>query len=814
MKRSKSISYPNPTTNRSKFMADYDTKYDPLWPYSRRLDFSPPPPYSSRETSQSSSKMVPTAPTFEPVVRSQQRHTKKDQTVSSEITPLLEDFTRKFVDSQISIPNSQQMNGSTSQHVPPELLVLCQQQAPYNPNFDDSFSTNSSNSSITMSQCSHRNSFEQSKFCGLFSTTHYRWFVGNFILLVSLMSFNIGMNLSPSIYSTILLQPITQTNVTNSNSAPIIDLFVSTLFQTILALMVGVSSLMLLYSACKVVINLRKRFQQSIKYRIHMSNRTSLPWFFITYERIVYETLGSFFARTLSLLLFIYLFGLSTIYVLILSDYLNIFMSLLPYGGISNLFCETKVWYLNHNVVITVWLSAIVLIAFGFSSFCRNKYSSSLIWLKILITFIGFISVIYLIFTIVYTFVDVQSSQDDDGDDVVGKNSNTDFNFNLNWNNIEQKGIMLFSSVPLLIMPFHLNEFLITLLFAPKRKHLNQERLLTTSTMASRNQTSTIFSRSNPTIPTSSTNQRRDSDVISEAISSNNRKRAPLRDHDETHWEHLEHVVLDDTTIADVANNPMMMEENHTNLKSLSNFFDSPSLSFSSVRNLYLLVTFIVLLLNTVFNSFAYLLTTNMDSHFNESRQEFETKSKRLVFSVDLNYLQDYLHKIEVNQSNEDNQSWQQTLLLIAVGALLLKITFVYLLLTFRGILAHQTLTSNNKPKNLLYYSQDQHEFAMLYITFPNEMEAKKIAKQLVEQSMANFVNVMPVMSTFYRENNSQKIEVDTESLLMAKILSKKASSIIEHVTMNHPYELAEIYAVPILQLNKPLTDCLKSNLK
>lgn len=86
--------------------------------------------------------------------------------------------------------------------------------------------------------------------------------------------------------------------------------------------------------------------------------------------------------------------------------------------------------------------------------------------------------------------------------------------------------------------------------------------------------------------------------------------------------------------------------------------------------------------------------------------------------------------------------------------------------------------------------------------------------RQLVEQSMANFVNVMPVMSTFYRENNSQKIEVDTESLLMAKILSKKASSIIEHVTMNHPYELAEIYAVPILQLNKPLTDCLKSNLK
>ena len=68
----------------------------------------------------------------------------------------------------------------------------------------------------------------------------------------------------------------------------------------------------------------------------------------------------------------------------------------------------------------------------------------------------------------------------------------------------------------------------------------------------------------------------------------------------------------------------------------------------------------------------------------------------------------------------------------------------------------------------------------------------------MVEERLANFVNVIPSMVTLYREKDNPDIEMDAETMLMAKIRTKQATSIIDFVTKQHPYDVAEIYTVPV----------------
>ena len=561
---------------------------------------------------------------------------------------------------------------------------------------------------------SRRNSiFQTSKICGILSHNrfiHIRWFACNCILLVTLMSFNFGMLISPQIYSNfflVLLQESNNTVKNHQSNSFLFDLIVSSLIQIVLMLVATISGLILLYSASKVVSTLRKRFQLSVKYRVHMSNQTPYPWFFITYERIVYETLGSFFARLLSLILTIYLFGISSIYVLILSDYLDMLFSLFSYYDISQMFCQQHSWFLQHDLVISVWLTMVVLLVFGMNSFrTHNKHSYSISHLKKITLFMGFISVIYITFMVIFIFEsNNQSSQN------LFKNkqiysasySSTKSCLKSNWSSIlecfNKNWILLISSVPVLIMPFHLNELLITLLFASHQKKAHFTKNL------SSNQTlpGVISGATSGNVITDI--QRTDRFVeIYPTISNTQELRNRLfQETNDLRGENY-------TMLNDEGNitSPLLNEPNSNNrFSSLSGLLNKSSLSFGSLRNLYLFVAFIVCLLNIIVNIFVYISAFNEidseESQMTPRRSSFVYQSRfaksENILLFDLNFLPHYLH-ILLYESKV--QSWQRYLIIIASVFMLLKTTLTYLLLIFRGLLANQTLTSNTKLNNNL----------------------------------------------------------------------------------------------------------------
>lgn len=657
----------------------------------------------------------------------------------------------------MSVPSCQQVHSSASQLVPPELLVLCQQQSPYNPNFD-SVSTTSSNSSFTSeySRPNSANHTASSASCGILlpsSWAHLRWFTGNFIFLATLLSFNLGMLISPQFYSNFFLvfqnHNLTSSQIRDNQKFlnPIfIDLLIASLMQVVLTLIATGSGLILIYAACKVLATLRKRFQLSVKYRIHLSNQTPFPWFFITFERIAYETLGAFFARMLSFILTVYLFAVSVLYVIVLSDYLDMLLSLVTYDQIRQLFCEQHAWYLSHDFVISIWLSAVVLVTFGVNSFRRhNKHKTSLGLLKSMAAFVGALSVTYVICIVIYVFAhsDISSQS---GQRFVkahrmlfsspssSSSSNSDNglvclkpNSTFDWTCLDKNWILLISSVPLLIMPFHLNELLITLLFASKQNQplpdrptavvpaatvvsavtTQQQQVPSSSAMSGLNSPAVVQSDRHPLATAPSNGSTLPSFP----------RRAPLES-DSRHlaWgQQPTLTMLDDAVIGETprqeANslNPQSASEPVMQLTSLSSLFSRPLHSFTSVRNLFVSVTFFVCLLNIAINAFVYISAFNAVVSLNDVhtlipvriRERLEKADDDRLPLLDFNFLRNYLHFLAPSTSEGKQDSSKQALkryLLIGASlCLLLKTTLTYLLLAFRATLAHRTMTTGTK---------------------------------------------------------------------------------------------------------------------
>lgn len=658
---------------------------------------------------------------------------------------------------------NQQVHGSTSQLVPPELLVLCQQQAPYNPNFD-SVSTASSNSSGFTSEYSgrrnwaSRNTLVSSGSCGILlpsSWAHLRWFTGNFLLLSSLLCFNLGMLLSPQFYSNFFL--IFQNhNLTSSHEDDqtskffhpiLIDLLIASLLQIVLTLIATGSGLVLIYAACKVLATLRKRFQLSVKYRIHLSNQTPFPWFFITFERIAYETLGATFARMLSAILVVYLFGVSVLYVILLSDYLDMLLSLVTYDQIRQLFCEQHAWYLNHDFVISIWLSAVVLVVFGVNSFRRhNKHKSSLSLLKNLAAFLGAISVTYVICIVIYVFANSEDLSSHESEKRYVKAQRRLFpsssdsssehsglvclkpNSTFDWTCLDKNWILLISSVPLLIMPFHLNELLITLLFASKQNQpLPTDRSAAGNVPAAATQQQLPFPEngdpnSSPSVQLSARIQSDRHPLAPPSASlltlppSFPRRFEPDSRSNSSWGQQANALTMLDDTIGDEP--AEMRNNNHRNLQSqsgasepvvqltsLSSLFSRPLHSFTSVRNLFVSVTFFVCLINITVNAFVYIsaFTTVADinevhSRLPERIRERLEKSDDGLPLLDFNFLRNYLHFLEpTSDSTSGRQAMKRYLLIAACVCLLLKTTLTYLLLAFRATLAHRTMSTGTK---------------------------------------------------------------------------------------------------------------------
>ncbi|MEK6672620.1 MAG: divalent-cation tolerance protein CutA [Nitrospirota bacterium] len=89
-------------------------------------------------------------------------------------------------------------------------------------------------------------------------------------------------------------------------------------------------------------------------------------------------------------------------------------------------------------------------------------------------------------------------------------------------------------------------------------------------------------------------------------------------------------------------------------------------------------------------------------------------------------------------------------------------------------------------------------EGIVVFITAPNEEEAVRIARALVESSIAGCVNIIRGLRSIYRWQG--KIEDDSEVLMVIKTRKSLFGSLSQKVKELHSYSVPEIIALPIVE--------------
>ena len=77
--------------------------------------------------------------------------------------------------------------------------------------------------------------------------------------------------------------------------------------------------------------------------------------------------------------------------------------------------------------------------------------------------------------------------------------------------------------------------------------------------------------------------------------------------------------------------------------------------------------------------------------------------------------------------------------------------------------------------------------YSLIYITTSEIMESKKIAMKLLEERLVACTNIIPQITSMYLWKG--KIEVENESILIAKTRDDKVDQVINRVKELHSYE-------------------------
>ena len=89
-------------------------------------------------------------------------------------------------------------------------------------------------------------------------------------------------------------------------------------------------------------------------------------------------------------------------------------------------------------------------------------------------------------------------------------------------------------------------------------------------------------------------------------------------------------------------------------------------------------------------------------------------------------------------------------------------------------------------------------EHLLVLTAMPDAKSAKALALAVIEHKLAACVNLLPKMRSFYRWQG--KIQQGEEHQLLIKTHENSYVKLQEFIASEHPYELAEIIAVPIIQ--------------
>lgn len=91
-----------------------------------------------------------------------------------------------------------------------------------------------------------------------------------------------------------------------------------------------------------------------------------------------------------------------------------------------------------------------------------------------------------------------------------------------------------------------------------------------------------------------------------------------------------------------------------------------------------------------------------------------------------------------------------------------------------------------------------EHKEIVVYITAPNEDEAARIAKALLETRLAGCVNIIRNIRSIYRWQG--RIEDEPEVLMVVKTQKSLFEELSKKVRELHSYSVPEIIALPIVE--------------
>lgn len=100
----------------------------------------------------------------------------------------------------------------------------------------------------------------------------------------------------------------------------------------------------------------------------------------------------------------------------------------------------------------------------------------------------------------------------------------------------------------------------------------------------------------------------------------------------------------------------------------------------------------------------------------------------------------------------------------------------------------------------------------IIFTTLPNQPEAETLARKIVEAKLAACVQILPPMISVYSWQD--KIEKDSENLLLIKTLPEKYAELEKFIAANHSYEIPEIVAIRAEKVSGNYLDWMKNSLK
>jgi periplasmic divalent cation tolerance protein len=100
----------------------------------------------------------------------------------------------------------------------------------------------------------------------------------------------------------------------------------------------------------------------------------------------------------------------------------------------------------------------------------------------------------------------------------------------------------------------------------------------------------------------------------------------------------------------------------------------------------------------------------------------------------------------------------------------------------------------------------------VVFSTFPNRDKAAEVARTLVTEGLAACVNIVEPVRSIYRWKG--EVQDDTETLAVIKTTRETFDAMKARLVELHPYEVAEVIALPVEAGHAPYLDWVEAETK